>query len=219
MKNEIMGYALVIIGVLLVGVGVWMVCGSRTATIEEAVTTNELAVYEQKGVDGNLNQADENGNNNDLTESEEKGRAFEEYVVSHFNKKYFALKEWRGDKYYQGSYAESNRYPDMEYEFSLDGKTVQFAVECKWRSKFNNERVTWATEEQADIYRKFEKEKDMPVFVVIGVGGTPSDPEQVYAVPLRALKLNIAKEDYIRDFMREYKENNFYLDTENMLLR
>ena len=59
----------------------------------------------------------------------------------------------------------------------------------------------------------------MPVFVVIGVGGSPSDPERVYAVPLRVLKLNIAKEDYIHAFMREDKEKTFFLDTENMLLR
>ncbi len=218
MKNKKMGYALVIIGVLLVGVGVWMVCASRTATIEESVATHEL-VTDQKDTDANLNEIDDNNTDNDLTESEEKGRAFEEYVVSHFNKKYFTLKEWRGDKYYEGNYAESNRYPDMEYEFSLDGKTVPFAVECKWRNKFNNEWITWATEEQADIYRKFEKDSDMPVFVVIGVGGTPSEPEQVYAVPLRVLKMNIAKKDYIHDFMREDKEKNFYLDIENMLLR
>lgn len=213
-----MGYALVIIGVLLVGVGAWMVKGSKNATIEESAPTNEL-VYEQKDIDTNLNVTDENGTENGLTESEEKGRAFEEYVVSHFNKKYFTLKEWRGDKYYEGNYAESNRYPDMEYEFSLNDKIIPFAVECKWRSKFKNEQIQWATEEQADIYRKFEKEKDMPVFVVIGVGSSPSDPERVYAVPLKALKLSIAKEDYIRDFMREDKEKNFYLDTENMLLR
>lgn len=213
-----MGYVLVIIGVLFAGIGIWMVCGSRTATIEETVSTNDH-VSEQKGIDVNLNDGDENGTENGLTEPEEKGRAFEEYVVSHFNKKYFTLKEWRGDKYYEGNYAESIRYPDMEYEFSLDGKIISFAVECKWRSKFSNEWITWATEEQADIYRKFEKEKDMPVFVVIGVGGSPSEPEQVYAVPLRVLKLNIAKEDYIRDFMREDKEKNFFIDTENMLLR
>lgn len=213
-----MGYALVIIGVLLVGIGVWKLNSSKNATIEESAPTNEL-VYEQKDIDANLNEADENGTDYELTESEEKGRAFEEYVVSHFNKKYFTLKEWRGDKYYEGNYAESNRYPDMEYEFSLNDKIIPFAVECKWRSKFKNEQIQWATEEHADIYRKFEKEKDMPVFVVIGVGGSPSAPERVYAVPLRVLKLNIAKEDYIRDFMREDKEKNFYLDTENMLLR
>ena len=218
MKSKKMGYALVIIGVLFAGIGIWMVCGSRTATIEETIPTNEF-VSEQKDIDTNLNVTDENGTENGLTESEEKGRAFEEYVVSHFNKKYFTLKEWRGDKYYEGNYAESNRYPDMEYEFSLGDKIVSFAVECKWRSKFKNEQIQWATEEQADIYRKFEKEKDMPVFVVIGVGGSPSDPERVYAVPLKALKLSIAKEDYIRDFMREDKEKNFFLDTENMLLR
>lgn len=175
MNSKKMGYALVIIGVLLVGMGVWKLNSSKNATIEESAPTNEL-VSEQKDIDANLNEADENGTDYELTESEEKGRAFEEYVVSHFNKKYFTLKEWRGDKYYEGNYAESNRYPDMEYEFSLNDKIIPFAVECKWRSKFKNEQIQWATEEQADIYRKFEKEKDMPVFVVIGVGGSPSAP-------------------------------------------
>ncbi len=237
MKNKKMGYVLVIIGVLLVGVGAWMVFNSNIAinekkyakneqvaeqksTIEKIDTfaTNESMSKLQRGV-GKLVENVEKDTDNDLTESEEKGRVFEEYVVSHFNKKYFTLKEWRSDKYYKGHYAKSNCYPDLEYEFSLDGKVVSFAIECKWRSRFNNEWITWASDEQADFYRKFEKERKMPVFVMIGIGGTPSAPERVYAVPLRVLKLNRAKEDYIREYMRKDTKKKFFLDTENLLLR
>jgi uncharacterized tellurite resistance protein B-like protein len=48
--------------------------------------------------------------------SEEKGARFEKYVVHKFNLKYCKIKDWRGDKFAYGIYAESTKYPDIEIE-------------------------------------------------------------------------------------------------------
>ncbi len=46
-----------------------------------------------------------------------KGHAFEEFMAKKINQnKGYVLKEWRGDKYANGTYAESNLYPDLEFE-------------------------------------------------------------------------------------------------------
>jgi hypothetical protein len=45
---------------------------------------------------------------------------------------------WRSDKYSNGRYAESNRYPDLELKQVNLHQEMDFAVECKWRKQFYN---------------------------------------------------------------------------------
>jgi len=45
------------------------------------------------------------------------GDDFEKFVVQKFDKKYFTIKEWAGDKYVNGKYAETTSQPDILFEF------------------------------------------------------------------------------------------------------
>ena len=148
---------------------------------------------------------------NENEESYEKGVAFEEYIVSRFSKKYFSLKEWRGDKSSNGVYAQSNTYPDMEYTFKLHGETYNFAVECKWRAKYNQEnKVEWSYEEQLARYRQFAKDKNILVFIVIGIGGTPSDPANVFVVPLASIKNVELSKSWLENYRHDLSKNMFF---------
>ena len=147
------------------------------------------------------------------TEAQVKGRYFEGYILDRFNKKYFKLKTWRSDKSHNGRYAETNRDPDMIFDFCMDNQEpVSFAVECKWRKSFQQGAIRWATDEQIEIYNKFSKEHQVDVIVAIGLGGEPSSPETVYVLPLRALKYSTAKEAYLTKFKREDPSKMFYYD-------
>ena len=148
---------------------------------------------------------------NENDESYEKGVAFEEYIVSRFSRKYFSLKEWRGDKSSNGVYAQSNTYPDMEYTFKLHGETYNFAVECKWRAKYNKEnKVEWSYEEQLARYRQFAKDKNIPVFIVIGIGGTPSTPANVFVVPLASIKNVELSKSWLENYRHDLSKNMFF---------
>ena len=109
-----------------------------------------------------------------------KGRQFEDYVVAIFdlphNEK-LTLKEWRGDKTLPGIYPENNSAPDLV--FSYDGHP--FAIECKWRSHMPKDIVKdlLPTNRQA-FFQQYSKEKSMPVYLLLGIGGLPSDPENLY---------------------------------------
>jgi len=37
-------------------------------------------------------------------------------------------------------------------------------------------------------YQKYQQEKHIPVYVVIGFGGEPNDPEMIYCIPLSEIK-------------------------------
>lgn len=135
-----------------------------------------------------------------LTENERKGKQFEEWVVSQFlkfPKSKYTLREWRADRFIDGIYAESTRYPDLELTLNLNDGTHLFAVECKYRSSISDS-FEWTSQEKIDIYNKYAQDRHIPTFIIFGIGGTPSSPEEVYVVPLSALRYPIVKAEYLR---------------------
>ncbi|MBP3740902.1 MAG: hypothetical protein J6I41_07295 [Bacteroidales bacterium] len=109
-----------------------------------------------------------------------KGREFEDYVLEQLgiaNNDRLTLKEWRGDKSLPGIYPEGNSNPDLVLEY--DGRP--FAIECKWRSHLpkdiDKELLPPA---RAALFEKYAKERRMPIFLLLGIGGLPSDPDVLY---------------------------------------
>ena len=113
-----------------------------------------------------------------------KGREFEDYVlelldIAHSDK--LTLKEWRGDKSLPGVYPESNSAPDFVFEY--DGNS--FAVECKWRSHLSKdiEKELLPPERMASFHQ-FSTERRMVVYLLLGIGGLPNDPDSLYFIRL-----------------------------------
>ncbi len=109
-----------------------------------------------------------------------KGREFEDYVINLFdlpNNKKLTLKEWRGDKSLPGVYPESNSAPDFVFEYA--GKP--FAVECKWRSHLSKdiEKELLPPERMAS-FQQFSTDRRMPIYLLLGIGGLPNDPDSLY---------------------------------------
>ena len=109
-----------------------------------------------------------------------KGREFEDYVlelldIAHSDK--LTLKEWRGDKSLPGVYPESNSAPDFVFEY----EEKPFAVECKWRSHLSKdiEKELLPAEKMA-LFQQFSTDRRMPVYLLLGIGGLPNDPDSLY---------------------------------------
>lgn len=154
--------------------------------------------------------------------SQEKGEAFEKWVVKKFSPNYFDIKDWRGDKFVEGRYAESSEHPDLVIEFKLREIRSPFAVECKWRRTFEHREqagMTWASERQIANYQRFSVDRKMPVFVVIGVGGEPDAPAELYVIPLAKLKYPWANAEYLAKFRRAKLADDFYYDYKKPDLR
>lgn len=141
-----------------------------------------------------------------VSEQELKGLEFEGFVLRllQLKSRYdMVLREWRSDKMVEGLGAEASSYPDMVLMQYEGEKMVEFAIECKWRKHFEGiyGQLTWTDNESMTRYRLFEEEKNIPVFVAIGVGGVPSSPETLYIVPLdkiTSVKIN-------RAWLQKYK--------------
>lgn len=144
-----------------------------------------------------------------LPEEVLKGREFEDYILELFNLRgdsSFILKEWQGDKTLGDIYPENNRHPD----FVLDYQGKGFSIECKWREKLSLdlERDIFSQDKMA-IYQKFSAERGIPVFIVLGVGGEPSNPEYLYNIPLPEVESVLSHPKTIIEYLRPSPEIPF----------
>lgn len=138
------------------------------------------------------------------------GDNFEKFFVQKFDQKYFSIKEWAGDKYINGFYAETTQQPDLLIEFSYKKEVSTFSVECKWRKILNKGGIEFAKTDQLERYRAFEKKRRIPVFMAIGIGGESKAPEKLYIVPLQKVISNFINEDQLIQFEKDVKKNVFY---------
>ncbi len=116
----------------------------------------------------------------------QKGHMFEDYVITLFDayKKRFKLLEWRSaPNSSNGIFVESNRFPDLEFVY-LGKYPQRFAIECKWREKFVDGKIEWASHQKICNYVEYEFQNRIPVFVAIGIGGSPGCPEKLFVTPL-----------------------------------
>ncbi len=143
-------------------------------------------------------EPDENTPEDTKEQLKEIGTAFEEYILdlifkNNKNREYFSL-EYRTSDYYNkqnGIYAESNMEPDFRIRYNPTSDV--FAVECKYRSDlFRNKQgkyvLSWSNPTQLARYQKYQREKKIPVYVVIGLGGGPKKPKRIYCIPLSEIK-------------------------------
>lgn len=148
-----------------------------------------------------------------ITQPEEflKGREFEDFVLELFNLRDdngFVLKEWQGDKTLGGICPESNRHPDFVFDYQGKG----FAVECKWREKLPPDLSRdILPEEKVSIYQQFSVARNIPVFIVLGVGGEPSNPELLYNIPLFEVPSVLSHAKSIVEFLRPSVETLFQI--------
>ncbi len=237
--NKKMGIALIIIGFGIFATGIYLTFlqnkPSETATLNETTSSlsakpdtlaalgTEPSEKETKTTDSTSSEqalgTEKTLKNTDFKESEEKGRKFEEYVVLKLNKKYFSVKEWRSDKYVKGVYAESNVYPDMEIAFSHKDIQEMFAIECKWRKSFYKNGLEWANEKQLETYQKFQKDKNMPVFIALGVGGESDAPEKLFIVPLSVIQGTFLSVEVLKPYQKLPLDKNLFFDTKDKILK
>ncbi len=152
-------------------------------------------------------------------DNNKKGYIFEKFIVSKFDTEYFTVVEWRGDKKNDGVYPLSGRNPDLEIIFSSNSsKDVKFAIECKWRRYYVENGIQWASDYQLSNYRKFQKKRNIHVYVIIGVCGNPETPTDVYIIPLDCIRSTFLSRDQMEKFKRDIPEKNFSLYPNSMRL-
>jgi len=151
-------------------------------------------------------------------DSFEKGGLFEEYIKMLFNERHFKVKEWRkSEKFANGFLPFGHCLPDLELIF-MGKREYSFAIECKWKKEFRGGKIKWADEKKIRIYKQFQREKRMIVFIAIGIGGEPSNPGKLFVTPLD--KICMDTEIHESDLMKYNRKptRRFFYDTVQLRL-
>ena len=104
----------------------------------------------------------------------------------------------------------------------------KFALECEYHSryyyseKYHTQTIRWARPDQIENYLRYQKEQNVPVYVVIGVGNDilhGETPKELYCVPLNDIK-NYPEvfASYLQKYRRPNPEKNFFWDVRNKRL-
>jgi len=193
---------------------------SNERKIIKQITTKKELDYNEiiKDVEKQISELKTDSETELIDYKKKKGDDFEKFIVQKFDKKYFRIKEWAGDKYVNGVYADTTPQPDIQLEFRFKKETTEFSVECKWRQKLYKNGVEFAKKEQFERYKNFEKKQKNPVFIAIGIGGKAISPKQLYIVPLQEIDNNFIHIKELKKYEKKVN-NNFFFDIEKKELK
>lgn len=209
--NKMTGLVLMIVGIISLLIGlVFYFSGQKSKPESELIPKQKVEIATSHPQSGSVKQGDITRED----ENKKKGDEFERFIVQKFNRKYFAIKDWRGDKGINGIYPKSSMNPDLEIEFRLGKEKHLFAVECKWRKVLYKGGLTVAEEDQLARYRSYERESGNPVFMAIGFGNEASTPARLFIIPLSEVNSSFLKIDYLAKYEKQEIDKNFFYDTE-----
>lgn len=117
-----------------------------------------------------------------------KGEEFEKYVENVlFNGKDYIL-VYRTNNFEQNKsrYSEDTMKPD--FKFRCKKTQYEFYVEAKYRSNFDtNDMMEIMSINQLERFKKIQQTEGIPIYIAIGYGGQPSQPNNLSLVPLAEL--------------------------------
>ena len=134
---------------------------------------------------------------NDTDPTHRLGSEFERHILRLLESE-FAIESWMGDGAHTKE--EIDFSPDIVAKNRATGTIL--GVECKFRSSHHLGRISWAKEYQLKKYGRFTENADCPLFIVIGLGGTPDTPDYMYSVPLRQAIHNRIDADTLKRYRR-----------------
>ena len=141
-----------------------------------------------------------------------KGHRFEKYVEERFSEKYFTLVErTHSYKTNERRYVESSLNPDFIWRYNPTNE--EFAVEVKYRSRLSQDgMLQWSNPQQMERYKQFAGKRNIPFFIVVGLGGLDDDPNQMFVIPFKEARYPALYPSVFRQYERNPKSNFFWKD-------
>ena len=110
------------------------------------------------------------------------GEAFEEYTKNIFPEENFELLSQTPSAFNAGNTAEEVMRPDLLFKDRETG--VLFWVECKFRTHLVDGSIEWADYKHKKRYERTRENTGFSVFIAIGIGDDPMDPDRVFILDL-----------------------------------
>lgn len=119
------------------------------------------------------------------------GNDFEDYVITMFDPSRFILiHRTPTNDDTNGRFVHSMVYPDLRFKEISTGR--KFWVEVKYRAHSEDDwSIRWCTDNQLRNYKKTMYKSKEPVFIIMGVGGSTQNPNNVYCLNLDRINFTL----------------------------
>lgn len=129
---------------------------------------------------------------------------FESFVITLFDPLYFQYKRPKQQRVYAGNPQASQPAPDLIFEFRQKETEVRFAILCRYYKHIAKNEVQIMSLEFRRGLLKYES--DLDLYYVLGFGGTPDDPKELYFIPAAEVD-----SDYItKASLRQYSKSGMF---------
>ena len=121
-----------------------------------------------------------------LPASQKVGCDFESWVLSHFDARIFTPETWNRSGSLD-NLATGSGVPDLYFRFRTESRKDSFHVECVYRTTLLDGYYTWGNDDKVLQLKQFASSNSEPVFLVLGLGGTPQSPNSVWVIRINKM--------------------------------
>lgn len=118
-----------------------------------------------------------------LPASQKVGCEFESWVLSRFEPRIFTPETWNRSGSLE-NLATGSGIPDLYFKFRTESRRDSFHVECVYRTALIDGHYSWGNDDKVIQLKQFASSNSEPVFLVLGLGGTPQSPNSVWVIRL-----------------------------------
>jgi hypothetical protein len=128
--------------------------------------------------------------------------AFESFVITLFDPLYFQHSKQKSQAILTGNAPEIQSAPNLEFEFNYKETHARFAIKCQYFKSADIGQIQVFPPGRYQRFKDFENATGMALYFVLGFGGTPDDPKELFLVPASELKSELIRKDAIRRYSK-----------------
>jgi len=125
---------------------------------------------------------------------------FEAFVVTLFDPLYFRYSRPKAARAFAGQGSEHEAVPDLEFEFSQKETQARFAIKCLYYKNGGRRELQLFSASRQRAFREFEEDREMDLYYILGIGGYPDDPKELYLVPSKAITSEFVRKEDLRRY-------------------
>lgn len=111
--------------------------------------------------------------------------AFEAFVVTLFDPLFFKSFRPKAEYVYEGNTIAAERGPDLVFDYQQKDLSIRFAIVCQYYQHTAKNEVQLLSQSRQEFFKTFEAARDIDVYYVLGFGGRPDDPRELFFVPAK----------------------------------
>jgi hypothetical protein len=113
---------------------------------------------------------------------------FEAFVITLFDPLYFRHRRPKAERVLAGNVSEGETGPDLEFDFNYKETHARFAIKCQYYKEMLTHEIRLFSPRRLQVLRDFAEGRETTLYYILGFGGTPDDPNELFLVPAKVIK-------------------------------